>query len=162
MPDPLNQLGALAAVLLAASLATERLLTIFKTLIPWLAVEKTTAAQEVDLSADKSRRLLLQACAILASYVTIGLIFNTWDPGRNIPIGSEQYPQGVLAFLGSAGSAFWNGVVGYVKEGKNARTVELARARLQYVYGRDAKAGEVAGTNLTGLGITDRSMPAGT
>jgi len=145
MPDALSELEGLSALLLATSLATERLIAILKTMIPWLARENTTAEKEVDLKADMQRRLVLQGLALVASYVTVALVFDTWCPWKKVALGEWSYYQGVLAFLGSAGSAFWAGVVGYVKEVKDAKTVEVANARRQFAVS--------AGANADGVGL---------
>jgi hypothetical protein len=132
MPDALSELEGLSTLLLATSLATERLIAILKTVVPSLAKEEITAEREVDLQADKKRRLVLQGLAIVASYVTVALVFDTWCPWKKVELGEWSYYQGVLAFLGSAGSAFWAGVVGYVKEVKDAKTVEVANRRHRF------------------------------
>jgi len=145
MPDALSELEGLSTLLLATSLATERLIAIVKTAVPWLATENTTAEREVDLNADKQRRLILQGLAVVASYVTVSLVFDTWCPWKKVELGEWSYYQGVLAFLGSAGSAFWAGVVGYVKEVKDAKTVEVANRRRRFRMS--------AGANANGVGL---------
>jgi hypothetical protein len=77
----------------------------------------------VDLEADWIRRLWLQGLAIGASYLTVGLVFDSWCPLTKVKLGEWSYHQGVLAFLGSAGSAFWASVVGYAKAVKDVKTV---------------------------------------
>ncbi len=76
----INDLSELATTLLAISLASERVVTILKTTFPvWLADEKKTEAQEVDLVADRSRRLLVLFISFLASWITAAFLADNPD-----------------------------------------------------------------------------------
>jgi hypothetical protein len=130
MADSLSALDALSGLLLATSLASERFVTVVKTLCPWLAVEKTSESQAVALRADRSRRLTVLALAFLGSYVTLGLLYGHWGAGFAVPVGDGSYPLVALAFLASSGSAFWTGVVGYVKQVKDTKEAQKQEVRL--------------------------------
>src|ERR1700741_1903494 len=67
-------LSATIAVLLSISLATERLVTIIKTMFPPLAVEKKNEAGETARKPDRPRRLLLQGIAIAAAWITAAFL----------------------------------------------------------------------------------------
>ncbi len=131
MPDMLSSLETLSALILATSLAVERFIAIVKTLFPQLDIEKTSVAAEVDLKQDRPRRLEVQALALLASYLTVALVFDRFNPLAYIAIGETTYPLLLIAFLATGGSAFWNGAVGYIKEAKEARSAEKTSARLE-------------------------------
>ena len=150
MTDTLGNLEALSELLLATSLGTERLIAIVKTFCPWLAIEKTNADQAVDLKKDMGRRLAVQGLAVLGSLVTVCLVFDTVNPIKQVSVGGQHYYVLLLAFLGSAGSAFWGGIVGYVKEIKDLRTVQKAAARRGFVRGPWVAASEGSATGLTG------------
>jgi hypothetical protein len=62
----LPMLSDLVPIMLALSVASERLVTIFKTVFPWLAVESRSPGQEIDLTADRRRRLSVLAIAFAA------------------------------------------------------------------------------------------------
>jgi hypothetical protein len=55
----IDNLTAFVALILAISLASERLVTFIKTIFPKLADEAKTEAQEVDLDKDKGRRFIV-------------------------------------------------------------------------------------------------------
>jgi hypothetical protein len=148
MNNSLDVLQALAALLLAVSLAAERLVALMKTIFPKLAVEKTTPTQEVDLKADRGRRLTIQVVAFAASYMTLALVFDTWHPDAKIHVGPHDYQLALLAFLASGGSAFWGGVVGYVKEAKDVKTTIKATVRAQYVASAGGPAAMPSGVGL--------------
>jgi hypothetical protein len=130
MPDSLSALDALSGLLLATSLASERFVTIVKTLVPWLAVEKTSESQAVALQADRPRRIAVLALAFLGSYLTLGLLYGMWGVAASVKVGDGSYPLLALAFLGSSGSAFWTGVVGYVKQVKDTKEAQKQQVRL--------------------------------
>lgn len=123
MTNALDLLGPLAALLLATSLAAERLVVIMKTIFHTLAEENSQDPTGRSVR-EKGRRITVQMLAFLASYMTLALVFSTVDPLARIKIGPTTYYLGLLAFLGSGGSAFWSGVVGYVRAAKDVKTVE--------------------------------------
>lgn len=154
----IDALDSLVPFLLAISLASERLITILKTAVPWLAEEQKTDAKEVDLQRDKSRRLIVQGTAIAASLATVMLVFNTVNPMQRVPIGGNQYSILVLAILGSGGSAFWNNILGYTKALKDVKTVEKAANNLEY----QARASDLGVTAYDGgvVALKDREKVA--
>lgn len=134
----LNVLNALATVLFAVSLAVERLLSIIKTVFPWLTEEKKTPAGEIDLVADKPRRIIVQLLALAASWVTCALLFNQLNPVGTVLIGDREFAIGLLALLGSGGSAFWNNFLGYTKGLKDQQRVLTAANTLGFHEAADA------------------------
>jgi len=129
MPELLD---ALVPLLLAISLATERLVTIVKTVLPFLAVEQKNDAQEVNLSKDLWRRLTVQAVGIAGSYVTVGLLFSQWGLADTVEVAHVKYRVIVLAVLGSGGSAFWSSLLGYTRALKDAKVVERAATSMEF------------------------------
>jgi hypothetical protein len=124
----------LISYILAVSLASERLVTIIKTLLPeWLADEKKTAAQEVDLVRDRWRRIRVILLAFLSAYVTSSLLVGNFNPFLDVRIiDGHPLPLIVLAFLASGGSAFWSNLLGYTKAVKDIRVQRRAQENLQY------------------------------
>src|SRR5437868_2835243 len=77
----LDLLTAFTTVILAVSMASERLVTTIKTMFPRLADEKKTPAQEVDLVADRPRRLILYALGVVTSWLSAALLANDTGVG---------------------------------------------------------------------------------
>jgi hypothetical protein len=155
MPPTLDVLDVLATVLLGISLGVERLLSIVKTLAPRLTEEKKTAAGEVDLVADRPRRMLLQVLAFVASWVTCGLLFDSFNPFATVDIGGRPFAIVLLALLGSGGSALWNNVLGFTKGLKDQRRVLTAEDTLRF-----HEAAQAAGKPARDSGATAR-VPGG-
>jgi hypothetical protein len=113
-------LSATIAVLLSISLATERVVTIIKTIFPALAVEKKTAAGEVALAPDRPRRLTLQGIALAAAWITASFLAVgpnpnevTWDLFGQVQAGTLKIWVPIVAILASGGSAFWTQLLQY-------------------------------------------------
>ena len=113
-------LSATIAVLLSISLATERLVTIVKTMFPTLAVEKKTAAGETALAPDRPRRLALQALALAAAWITASFMAAsdrpdelTWNFFGQVQAGDLRIWVPIVAILASGGSAFWTQLLQY-------------------------------------------------
>jgi len=132
----LGALDIVVPILLALSLASERLVTIVKTVFPWLTEENKTEAQEVDLVKDRPRRLMVQFLAIAASWVTTSLLANSFNPFASLVLGQQpnqvSLPLIVVAILASGGSALWNNILGYTKAVKDTKQVEKASSTLSY------------------------------
>ena len=113
----IEKLTGLVTLLIALSVASERLVEILKGVIPFLGQEFTDDAKKEGRS-----RSALQFLAVLAGVVTALLAKPVL--GDAIP-QAMQNPTGVLALglLASGGSGFWNSILGYfmqVKELKKA------------------------------------------
>ncbi len=138
----IDDLSEMAATLAAISLASERLVTIAKTIFPvWLADEKKTDAQEVDLIADKARRLTVLGIAFVSAWFTAAML--TEETGLmkfvgDIKIGNDLYINAVIVgLLGSGGSSLWNNVLGYTKAVKEVQTLRKTNESL--TFSRKAK-----------------------
>jgi hypothetical protein len=129
----LDALNVLIPFLVALSLASERLVTFIKTLIPWLSEEQKTPAQEVDLIRDRRRRVVVQLLAFVAALVTTMLVADTINPLAIVPLDAALHlPVLLIALLASGGSAFWNNLLGYTKAAKDVKQVEKASVTLNY------------------------------
>lgn len=131
----INLLSTFAAFILGVSMATERVVAIFKTFCPALADEKKNDAQEVDLVADRPRRIKLQLLAIIAAWLTSAFLAGegNFAPFANVKIdGGIQLPAWVLAILASGGAAFWKSVIEYASAVKDLRTQQRATESLSF------------------------------
>jgi hypothetical protein len=142
----INDLSEMTTILLAISLASERVVTILKTTFPvWLADEKKTEAQEVDLVADKNRRLMILFISFLTSWFAASFLADV--PGLvnqelfgaegstflgYIKFGDTQLPTFILGLLASGGSSLWSNVLGYTKAVKDVQTQRKASEGLEY------------------------------
>ncbi|WP_259067796.1 hypothetical protein HDF24_18945 [Mucilaginibacter sp. X4EP1] len=116
-------------LVLAISLASERLVTIFKTLLPWLA-SPPNPAQPVELSSETTRRVIVLLLAILCSWFTSAII-NGWHPWFVTITGVVKSASTILlGFLASAGSSFWSSILGYTKAVKDIKTQKLLQESL--------------------------------
>jgi hypothetical protein len=131
----MSSLQVLLAYLLAASVASERLVTIVKTFLPTLAEEKKKPTQEVDPVADRWRRVSVLGTAILSAWITVGLSapgnaenisFGNFLPFATVEIGALSLPLVLVAVLVSGGSALWNNLLGYTKAVKDTKQVKQA------------------------------------
>lgn len=140
----INDLSELATTLLAISLASERVVTILKTTFPvWLADEKKTEAQEVDLVADRSRRLLVLFISFLASWITAAFLADNPDGKDWIDLNffgsisfgkgnATNFPVWIMGLLASGGSSLWSNLLGYTKAVKDVQTQRKASEGLQF------------------------------
>jgi hypothetical protein len=123
----LDWLFALSTLLLALSLATERLVAIVKTLFPSLEDE----TGERTLTEDRPRILKVQLLSFISAWITCSFVAEKgFEPLGSIPLlENHSLPVPFVAFLCMGGSAFWSGVLGYVKAVKDTRKQQVAAQR---------------------------------
>lgn len=126
--DP-TKLTTVISLLVALSIASERLVDIVKGLVPWLNQERPNATQE------GWRKATLQALAVIAGITT------AWLSSAAIPknVGIPENWTGTLALglLASGGSGFWNSILSYVTK---ARDLKAAKAEARQMEVRTQKA----------------------
>jgi hypothetical protein len=113
-----TKLVAIVSLILALSIASERLVEIVKGTIPFLS------AENADPRKEGIRRSLLQALAVVAGVVTSFL-------ARDYVPYELSEPAGTWAILGlgllaSGGSGFWNSILTYVSQVKDLKELETA------------------------------------
>lgn len=144
----LDQLGALAALALAGSLAVERLVTIAKTIVPRLTEATSAEPGESEMRADQGRRLSVLVVTLTASAITAFLV----STDGAIPVGTDTHvPWPLFALLISGGSAFWTSVVAYASAAKDVQQLERKE--------RERTLPDVAGS-LGAEGILPPTQPA--
>lgn len=133
----IGDLSDLSALILAVSLATERLVVVLKTIFPrTLAVEREPVGDELPDEADRARRLTVMASAYVSALVVSILIAgdSASIAGLAIPfyvgLGDARIPVPLLALLASGGSALWNNVVGFTGAVKDIRRLERKEMQL--------------------------------
>ena len=121
----LNKLYALASLILALSVASERLVEIVKGLQPWLNRAKDNEREE------GRRRAALQALAMLAGVITALLAWPVIPDGI-LPKGALA--EGTLTVIGlgllaSGGSGFWNAILSYLGNVKDVKALKVSNLR---------------------------------
>ena len=119
----IDHLSELIGILLAVSLATERLVMIIRTPITWLNDESK------DPKTDWKRRFAVQLLALAAAIGTTGFLAeSTWDIRGSLFVGSGENPAKIplliVALLATGGSSFWKNMLGYTKAVRDARVAE--------------------------------------
>ena len=117
-----SKLTAIVGLILALSIASERLVEIIKGLIPCLS------QQNREKKAEWRRCSYLQILAVGAGILTAFLAKNY------LPTGPVDEPPGVWAVIGlgllaSGGSGFWNSVLTYLTQVKNLKKAEAMRPK---------------------------------
>jgi hypothetical protein len=129
----IEAISELVAVVLAISLATERLVLVIRTpqkflwIIPlgqWLNNENKVHPEQ-----DGPRRLVVQMISFLCALFTVGwFAAGGWDPLASITIASQTVPLWLLAILATGGSSFWKNLLGYTKAVRDIRIEEKKKA----------------------------------
>jgi hypothetical protein len=98
----LNSISSIIALLAALSVASERLVEIFKGVWPWLNTEK------VDKDQEGRRQAALHVSAVVAGILTTALASTT--PTVKAVITDKPSAWIVIGLLASGGSGFWNAI----------------------------------------------------
>jgi hypothetical protein len=125
------QLTTLVSLILALSIASERLVEIVKGLVPWLNTEKP------DPNDEGRRGAALQFLAILAGIATAFLARGAIPVGILPAEATGPLPILALGLLASGGSGFWNSILGYVGKVKDVKTIDaqIKQATLEAMPG---------------------------
>ena len=110
---------AVVSVILALSVASERLVEIIKGLVPWLNVPASTEAEE------GRRRSALQFLAVVCAVLTAYLAGDYVKAVVTLPESiSETWAVLGLGLLASGGSGLWNSVLTYLGKVKDIKKLE--------------------------------------
>jgi hypothetical protein len=115
-----TKLTAIVGVILALSIASERLVEIIKGFIPVL--EK----QDTDPKAEGRRRSYLQILAVFSGVLT-AFLARDYIP-LEIAKPTESWSILGLGLLASGGSGFWNSVLTYVTKAKDIKKAQADAA----------------------------------
>ncbi len=110
----------LISLILAVSIASERLVTLIKTIFPSLAAAPATGQPEKS-TLGIVKKVLLMVIAFGCSSLTAYFL------PQPITIGTVNIPVLIMGLLASGGSAFWTNVLGYVsalKDLNNQKAVQ--------------------------------------
>ncbi|KYQ97111.1 hypothetical protein AWY96_00800 [Serratia plymuthica] len=119
-----SELESIIGLLLAVSIASERLVEIIKGYFPWLNEEKQNPVSE------GRRKSALQILAVAAGIVTAFLAQPILADSL-----SSMNNQGLailsVGLLASGGSAFWNAILSYMLQVKNLKKQEVKASSSQ-------------------------------
>jgi len=134
-----DDLIGLLEFVLAVSIASERFVTLLKTMIPWLSEESIDPAGSLDLTKDRYKSLTLQFLSLAVSILTAYIALEGKD---------EQKYFWLVGAMASVGSAFWTGLLGYITSARDIKKSEATEKRLDVA----AKAKSIAGNAKTFTG----------
>lgn len=130
----IDDLTGLITVILAISLASERLVTFLKTLIPQLA-DKAPGQVQVPQS-DYIRQVIVMLLAFLSCWLTSSFLITDCksflclkDP-IDLKGSSLDIPVYLMALLASGGSAFWASLLGYTKAVKDIKKEQITQEKM--------------------------------
>jgi len=120
--ETLQSLPSVITLLIALSVAGERLVEIIKGMVPWLERDKQNPSEEA------RRRAALQLMAVGAG---IGIAALAWPIAREVLPANQNAVTAPLALglLSSGGSGFWHSILGYVVNLKDLKGATLDRAK---------------------------------
>ena len=116
----MENLLSLVTLLIALSVASERLVEIIKNAVPWLNQKKEDTREE------GWRKSILQALAVIAGIVTAilaepaigGIVTGPWNTFTGII---------ALGLLASGGSGLWNSVLTYLLKVKDIKSAQAKK-----------------------------------
>ncbi|KYG08010.1 hypothetical protein BE21_26095 [Sorangium cellulosum] len=118
----IQQLSTIIAVLVALSVASERLVEITKGFVPYLNKrDPTTNPKGLE---EPHRRAALQILAIVSA-ILVTIAAGPAIPKDVLSTPDDMFGLIAIGLLASGGSGLWNGVLSYVDEVKKVRS-ELA------------------------------------
>ncbi len=124
-----TKLTTVISLLIALSIASERLVDIIKGLVPWLNQQRRKPAEE------GWRKAALQILAVIAGITTAWLASAAIPKGVGIP--DDWTGTLALGLLASGGSGFWNSILTYVA---NAKDLKAAEAETRQIEARVKRA----------------------
>ena len=118
-----TKLTVIVTLVLALSVASERLVEIIKGVIPWLDTKKD---KPNEAWMEGVRRMLLQVLAVISG------IFTAWLSSDYLPAEvakpTDTWSIVGLGLLASGGSGFWNSILDYFTGLKDIKSAEAKKA----------------------------------
>jgi hypothetical protein len=131
----ITTLTKLVSIILAISLASERLVTLIKTLIPALASPAAVAGAPtptVVTNWEKWRQVIVMLIALVACWVSATLLNSGFHPFGDYKVTPDiGIPVWIIGVLASAGSAFWTSILGYTRAVKDISTQQSLQEKMK-------------------------------
>jgi hypothetical protein len=118
-----TKLTTVISLIVALSIASERLVDIIKGLVPWLNQPRRKTAEE------GWRKAALQILAVIAGITTAWLASAAIPKGVGIP--DDWTGTLALGLLASGGSGFWNSILTYVTKAKDLKAAEAETKQIE-------------------------------
>jgi hypothetical protein len=112
-----TKLTSVISLLVALSIASERLVDIIKGLVPWLNQQRRKPVEE------GWRKAALQVIAVIAGTTA-------WLAGPSVP-AHDFTGKLALGLLASGGSGFWNSILTYVTKAKDVKAAEAETRQIE-------------------------------
>ena len=103
---------SLITLIMAISLAGERLVTLLKTMIPWLADDPNAQKSSTE-RPEIWRKSVVMLLAFFSCWLTAELVKESVEASAKSEF--SKLPAVFLGLLASGGSAFWTSLLGYTK-----------------------------------------------
>jgi len=154
----ITDISTLVSVILATSVAGERLVTLIKTFAPSL---EGPPGEVPDGSINqKTRKIVLMVLSFICCTVTayfVGLI--NYIPDPKVPATAFKLNFWLLGLLATGGSAFWTNLLGYISAIKDVHKQAAAETKRktdirQEALERDNKAKLKTATTTVGFDVT--------
>jgi len=123
IPMDTTKLTTVISLIVALSIASERLVDIIKGLVPWLNQQRRRPAEE------GWRKAALQILAVVAGITTAWLASAAIPKGVGIP--DDWTGTLALGLLASGGSGFWNSILTYVTKAKDLKAAEAETKEIE-------------------------------
>lgn len=146
-----DDITALSTLLIAIGLASERLVTIIKTILPnHLAQERKSENEVADPQKDRGRRIWVIVIAFISAWLTTSFLASGgFDPLGVVVFGAENstsLPVILIAFLSMGGSAFWSNIIGYTSAIKDVKKQQKEiQEREKYDLNEEKKVSALSG-----------------
>jgi hypothetical protein len=152
--------GVVIAMILAISLAGERIVAIVKTMMPGWFADPAAAAPDAPaptLTADRGRRLRVQAVAFAACWMAAASL----TPGGfnllgTLNLDNLELPTALVGLLAMGGSAFWSQVLGISSALKDLKNAEAFAKRAE----SQPEQAPATTVRIPGLQMADTGQPA--
>src|SRR6266513_1224062 len=118
-----TKLTTVISLLIALSIASERLVDIIKGLVPWLNQQRRKPTEE------GWRKSALQILAVISGITTAWLASAANPKGVGMPV--DWTGTLALGLLASGGSGFWNSILTYVTKAKDVKAAEAESRQIE-------------------------------
>lgn len=124
-PDAVTTLATALALILAISLAGERIVEIVKTLAPGWFAAPDPAAPAPTATEDRWRRLRVQGVAFAACWLATASLTEFEYFGSLLLTPTRDLPVVLVALLSMGGSAFWAQIIGITSALKDLKQAQV-------------------------------------
>ncbi|MFC0513785.1 hypothetical protein ACFFGT_06225 [Mucilaginibacter angelicae] len=132
----------LISIVLAISLASERLVAFFKTLIPPLAGPQPPNVEPEKGPWEWGRKIIVMLIAFFASWIAAAFLNEKFDLRGCYLLSTTGpcIPFVIIALMASGGSAFWTNLLGYTKAIKDIQGEKITQEKIATQQKSDAFA----------------------